>query len=62
MDHMTWLTFGVTILVTTLTGLLAIGGFMKAVSLKGFGQTVVYRVTVGLLAAGFAWARAKQMI
>lgn len=62
MEGMTWLTFAVTVVVTTLSGLLAIGGFMKAIDRKGFGQTAVYRLAVGVAMAAFVWARSRGML
>jgi undecaprenyl-diphosphatase len=62
MPDMTWLTFAVTIIVSALAGLLAIGGFMKQIQKKGFGQYIFYRC---LLAAGTGivlWLRAIHVI
>ncbi len=47
-DGMTWLAFGIAGLVSFLTSLLAIGGFMKNVMQKGYGRYAIYR----LIAAG----------
>lgn len=40
---LSWLSFGAALVVTFLTGLLAIGGLMKHVQRNGFGQYLIYR-------------------
>jgi undecaprenyl-diphosphatase len=52
-----WLSFSMAVVVTTLTGLLAIGGFMKHIQSKGFGQYAFYRVLLATVVAGIWWLR-----
>lgn len=54
-----WLSFCVAILVTTLVGLLSIGGFMKHVQQKGLGQYVIYRWILAAGIAGLYWVRTR---
>lgn len=51
----TWLSFIVAVIVTWFFGFLAIGGLMKHVQTKGFGQYVVYRLFLAFAAFGFYW-------
>lgn len=48
MEGLSWLSFGVTVVVTMLTGLLAVGGLMRHVQRKGFGQYAAYRVILAI--------------
>jgi undecaprenyl-diphosphatase len=54
MEGVSWLSFWVALLVTTVFGVLAIGGFMRGVQRKGFGQFVVYRFLLAG-ATGAVW-------
>jgi undecaprenyl-diphosphatase len=54
-----WMTFVVTVVVTCLAGLLAIGGLLKHVQRKGLGQYAAYRLVVGAAAAAWLWYRAR---
>lgn len=54
-----WLTFGTTLAVSTVVGLLAIGGLMRGIQRKGFRGYAIYR---GVAAAGmvaYFWFRAS---
>ena len=58
--EVSWLSFIIAIVVTTLVGLLSIGGFMKHVQQRGLGQYIVYR---WILAAGIGalyWVRTRS--
>jgi undecaprenyl-diphosphatase len=56
-EGLTWLAFSMACLVAFLTGLLAIGGFMKKVLVKSYGRYAIYRwVAAGGLALTF-WLR-----
>jgi undecaprenyl-diphosphatase len=57
---LSWFSFIIAIIITTLAGLLAIGGFMKHIQRKGFGQYIIYRL---LLAGGVLvvyWIRSRN--
>lgn len=55
--ELSWLSFFVTVVVTSLTGLLAIGGFMKHIQRRGLGQYVVYRFVLAAAVVGVEWWR-----
>lgn len=59
MPEMSWMTFYIAIVVSMLTGLLAIGGFLKHVQRNTVFQYAVYRwvVTAGVLALYFYRSR-----
>ena len=57
MEGLTWLSFGVTVVVTTLTGLLAVGGLMRHVQRKGFGQYAAYRVILAVAVGAVYYLR-----
>jgi undecaprenyl pyrophosphate phosphatase UppP len=59
-SDLSWLSFGVGIVVTLFTGLLVIGGLMKQVQKKGFGQYIIYRWLVAAAAVGVYWYRARS--
>lgn len=56
----TWFTFGIALVVTFLSGLLAIGGFMKHIQRKGFGQYVFYRFVLGTIVISTYWYRSRH--
>ena len=58
MEELSWLTFGITWVVTLLSSLLAIGGFMKSVQRKGFGQYALYRCALAAAILIVFWMRA----
>ena len=57
MPDLSWLSFSVAVVVTMLSGLLAIGGLMRHVQRKGFGQYAVYRVLMALAVGVTLWLR-----
>lgn len=60
MPDVSWLSFGVTIVVACLAGLIAIGGFMKHLQQKGVGQYVVYRWVLAAGVCGFYWLKSHS--
>jgi len=54
---LSWLSFGVTLVVTLFVGLLTIGGFLKHMQHKGVGQTVAYRWVLAIVVFIFVWVR-----
>lgn len=60
MPSMSWLTFGVALIVTFFVGLLAIGGLMKQIQHKGLGQYVVYRWVFALGCVALFFYRARH--
>lgn len=52
-----WLSFGVAVVVSFFSGLLAIGGLMKHVQRNGFGQYVIYRLLVAGATGIVFWIR-----
>jgi undecaprenyl-diphosphatase len=56
---LSWLSFGVAMVVTFFTGLLTIGGLMKHVQRKSYGQYVVYRFILAAAVMGVVWFRAR---
>jgi undecaprenyl-diphosphatase len=59
-SDLSWLSFGVGVVVSLFTGLLVIGGLMKQVQKKGFGQYIIYRWLVAAAAVGVYWYRARS--
>lgn len=59
MPEVSWLSFGVAIVVTCLTGLLVIGSFMKHLQQKGLGQYVFYRIAFAIASFGFYWIKLR---
>jgi undecaprenyl-diphosphatase len=57
MTDLSWLSFVMAVVVTMLTGLLAIGGFMKHIQTRAFGHYVAYRFVLAGVIAGVAWFR-----
>ncbi len=57
---LSWLSFGVAILVAFFVGLLAIGGFIKHVQHKGLTQYVFYRLILGAGVFVVYWFRSKS--
>lgn len=57
MPDVSWLSFSMAIIVTLLTGLLAIGGFMKHIQTRGFGHYVIYRFLLAAAAGALIWFR-----
>ncbi len=58
----TTFTLIVALVVTTLCGLLAIGGFMKHVQKQGFGQYLAYRWLLAIVIVAVYWARNKTLL
>ena len=56
-----WFTFIVTIVVTFLAALLAIGGLMRHVQRKGFGQYIVYRFLLATVVIVVFWVRSGKL-
>jgi undecaprenyl-diphosphatase len=57
---LSWLSFGVAVIVSTLAGLLAIGGFLRHVQTKGIGQYLSYRwILAGGVCAAY-WIRSHS--
>ena len=56
-DNLSWLTFSVALVVSFLTSLLTIGGFMKHFQKHGVRSYVIYRFMVGL--GALAWLKYK---
>jgi undecaprenyl-diphosphatase len=54
---LTWLSFGVALIVSWLVGLLAIGGFMKHVQQKNLNQYIIYRWVIAAAVCGTYWMR-----
>ena len=57
LPDITWLTFFVAILIALLSGMLAIGGLLKHVQQKGFGQYVIYRWLAAIGVCTVYWLR-----
>jgi undecaprenyl-diphosphatase len=57
MPDLSWLSFSMAVLLTFLTGLLAIGGLMKHIQSRGFGHYVAYRFLLAAVATGFHLVR-----
>jgi undecaprenyl-diphosphatase len=57
---LSWLSFTVAVVVTCLTGLLAIGGLTKHVLRKGFGQHIAYRFLLAIAVAAVFWMRSRS--
>jgi undecaprenyl-diphosphatase len=56
---LSWLSFGVALLVAYLSGLLAIGGLMKHVLRNGFGQYMIYRFLLAGATGIAIWLRSR---
>ena len=54
---LSWLSFGVALVVSFFSGLLAIGGLMKHIQRNGFGQYAVYRLALAAVTGGVFWLR-----
>ena len=54
---LTWLSFGVTLTVACLTGILAIGMFIKHIQQKGITQYIFYRFGLALVICTLYWFR-----
>jgi undecaprenyl-diphosphatase len=59
MPDLSWLSFGVALVVTFFVGLLTIGGFMKHLQQKGVGRFIAYRWAVGLAVFVVYWFRTR---
>lgn len=57
MEDVSWLSFGVALVVSSLVGLLSIGGFMKHIQQKGLTQYVFYRWILGAGVFAVCWLR-----
>lgn len=57
---LSWFSFGVAFLVTFVTGLLAIGGFMKNIVRKGFSHYAVYRLVAAVVVVVVFFLRARN--
>lgn len=57
--EISWLSFSVASLVTILSGLLAIGGFMRQMQRRSLGQYLAYRWIVAAAVAVFYWIRTR---
>jgi undecaprenyl-diphosphatase len=59
MADVTWFTFSVIIIVTLLSSLLAIGGFMKHIQRKGFRGYILYRLLAAATILIVFWLRSQ---
>ena len=57
MVDLSWLSFGVAIVITFLVSLLIIGGFLGQVQQKGISKYLAYRCLLGAAAAALYWYR-----
>lgn len=60
MPSLSWLSFGVALVVTFFVGLLAIGGLMKQIQHKGMGQYVAYRWVFALGCVALLFYRGRH--
>lgn len=56
---LSWLSFAIALVVSFLTSLLAIGGFMKHIQRGGMGQYVVYRFLLATAVIGVSWYKTR---
>ena len=57
-----WITVGVAFVATTLTSLLAVGGFMKNIARKNLNTYGVYRVMIAVVFGLVLIARSKGLL
>jgi undecaprenyl-diphosphatase len=57
MADVSWLSFGMALIVSLFAALLSIGGFMKHIQTRGFGTYAAYRIVIAAIVAGAFWFR-----
>jgi undecaprenyl-diphosphatase len=60
MPDVSWLSFGIALIVSFITALLVIGGFLKQIQNKGMSQYVTYRWVLAIVVCALFWFRSRS--
>lgn len=59
-NELSWFSWWVSLVLSTIAGMVAIGGLMKHVQRKGFSEYIAYRIVAGLSFVVLFWYRSKH--